>query len=205
MKRFNCIETCDKKWIEITDLSSGQYSANKYIRFKNSVLRSDLCDCSNAYIAFKGRISVTSTNAAIKRNRKLTFKNNSPFRSCISKINNTFVDNAEDLNIDLNLLEYGDNFSMKSGNLWNYYRDEANDSANEIDDNDNKINSDKVTASESLEYKTKIVGSKPNHNSRLNAEVVISLKYLSNFWRSLDLPFINCEIELDVVKILCNI
>ena len=168
------------------------------------MLRSDLCDYSDPYIAFKGRISVTSTNAAIKRNRKLPFKNNSPFRSCISKINNTFVGNAEDLNIDLNLLEYGHNFSMKSGNLWNYYRDEANDSANEIDDNDNKINNDKVTASKYFEYKTKI-GSKPNYNSTLNAEVVISLKYLSNFRISLDLPLINCEIELDMVKILCNI
>ena len=99
------------------------------------MLRSDLCDYSDAYIVVKGRISVRGTNDANKRNKKLTFKNNAPFRSCISKINNTFIDNAEDLDIVMpmyNLLEYSDNYSMTSGSLWNYYRDEINDDANEI-------------------------------------------------------------------------
>ena len=63
------------------------------------MLRSDLCHYSDAYIVVKGRISVRGTNDANKRNKKLTFKNNAPFRSCISKINNTFIDNAEDLDI----------------------------------------------------------------------------------------------------------
>ena len=57
-KQFNCIEICDKKWIEINDLSSGQYSVNKNIRFKTSILRSDLDDYSDAYIVVKGRITV---------------------------------------------------------------------------------------------------------------------------------------------------
>ena len=81
------------------DLSSGQYSVNKNIRFNASMLRSDLCDYSNADIVVKGTISVTGTNNANRRNKKLIFKNNTPFRSCITKINNTFVDNAEDLDI----------------------------------------------------------------------------------------------------------
>ena len=66
--------------------------------------------------------------------KNLTFKNDAPFQSCISKINNTFTDNAEDLHIVMpmyNLLEYSDNYSMTSGSLWNYYRDEVNDDANE--------------------------------------------------------------------------
>ena len=84
------------------------------------MLRSDLCDYSDAYIVVKGRISVRGTNDANKRNKKLTFKNNAPFRSCISKISNTFIDNAEDLDIVMpmyNMLEYSDNYSMKSGSL----------------------------------------------------------------------------------------
>ena len=63
------------------------------------MLRSDLCDYGNADVVVKGTISVTGTNNANRRNKKLIFKNNTPFRSCITKINNTFVDNAEDLDI----------------------------------------------------------------------------------------------------------
>ena len=69
---------------------------------------------------------------ADRRNKKLTFKNNAPFRSCITKTNNIFIDNAEDLDIVIpmyNLLEHSDNYSMISGSLWNYYRDEVNDHA----------------------------------------------------------------------------
>ena len=63
------------------------------------MLRSDLCHYSDVYVVVKGRISTKGTNDANKKNKKLTFKNNVPFSSCISKINNTSVDNAEDLNI----------------------------------------------------------------------------------------------------------
>ena len=84
------IKIFDKKWIEVNDLSSGHYSANKNIRCKTSVLESDFCGCSDSYIVLKGRISVTGTSAANRRNKKLTFKNIAPFRSCISKINNNY-------------------------------------------------------------------------------------------------------------------
>ena len=107
-----------EKWVEVNDLSSGQYSVNKHTGFKTSMLRSDLCDYSGEYI--KGQISVRGTNAANRINKKLVFKNNAPFRSYISKINNTFIDNAENLDIDLsmyNLLEYSDNYSMTPGSL----------------------------------------------------------------------------------------
>ena len=97
-KRFNSIIICDKIGIKLNDLPSGQYSLNKNIRFKTSMLRSDLCGYSDAYIVVKRRISVTDTNAANRRNKKLTFKSNVPFRSCIS---NTLVDNAEDLELML--------------------------------------------------------------------------------------------------------
>ena len=150
-----------KKLIEVNDLSVGQYSANKNIRFKTPMLRSDLCDYSDAYIAVKGRISVTGTNNANRRNKTLTFKNNVSFRSCISKISNTYVDNVEDLDIVVpvyNLLEYSDNYSMTSRSLLNYYRDEVNDDENESYVAGNyRINNNKTTTSKYFEYKRKTI------------------------------------------------
>ena len=110
------------------------------------MLRSDLLGYSDAYIVVKGRISVIGTNAANRRNKKITLKNNASFRSCISKINDTFVVNAEDLDIVMpmyNLLEYSDNYSMTSGSWCNCYEDEVNDDENENDDANNKINNNK--------------------------------------------------------------
>ena len=80
------------------------------------MLRSDLCDYSDAYIVVKEGISVTGTDNANRRNKKLTPKDNAPLKSCISKINNAFVDNAEDLDMVVpmcNFLEYSDNYSKE--------------------------------------------------------------------------------------------
>ena len=86
-----------------------------------------------------------------KRDKKLSFKNNAPFRSCISKISDTFIDNEEDLNIVIrmyNLLQYSDNYCMTSGSLWNYYRD---DDENESNPAKNRINNNKRITSKSFE------------------------------------------------------
>ena len=86
------------------------------------------------------------------------------------------MDNAEDLDVVMaihNLLKYSDNYSMTWGSLWNYYRDEVIDSANEMDDN-NKINSEKKPTSKSFEYKAKIIGSTAaNDNSRLHQIIIV--------------------------------
>ena len=122
------------------------------------------------------------------------------FRLCTSKINNTFVDYVEDLDIVIpmfNVLEYSDNYSMRSGSLWNYYRDEVNNHENE-NQNNFRVNNNKTTRSKSFEHKIKIRGKTPDNASRLDTVVVVPLKYLSNFWRSLDLRLINCEVELDL-------
>ena len=95
-----------------------------------------------------------------------------------------------------NLLEFRNSYSMTSEILWNYYRDEVNDCANETDDSDNEINNNKTTTDKVFEYEIKMIGSTPNNNNILEAEVVVPLKYLINFWRSLNLSLINCEIEL---------
>ena len=85
-----------KKWI-VRDQSGKIYNTNKQIRFKTSMLQSDLCDYSDAYI--KGTITVTDPDNDDAYDKKLAFKINAPFISCISKISNTLVDNAEDLDI----------------------------------------------------------------------------------------------------------
>ena len=133
----------------------------------------------------KGDIIVTSPNNA-KRNKSVTFKNNAPFINCITKINGIKIDNAEDLDVVMpmyNLLRYSKNYKKTAGSLWNYYRDQPSDPLS--------------TNSESFKYKTSIVGKTPQDNDSLtNVEVVIPLKYLSNFWRNLDIPLINCEVEI---------
>ena len=151
-----------KKCIEVYDQSEGNYNVNKEIRIKTSMLRSDLCDYSDAYIVV------------------------APFINCISKINGVKIDNAEDLDVVMpmyNLLEYSKNYRKTTGSLWNYYRDEPSDPLS--------------SNSESFKYKTSIAGKTPEDNNLLtNARLVIPLKYLSNFWRSLKIRLINCEVEL---------
>ena len=181
-----------KKWIEVSDQSGEAYSINKQIRFKRSMLRSDLCDFSNAYIVVKGTIAITRPNNNTY-DKKLTFKNNAPFISYITKINNTLIDNAEDLDIVMpmyNLLEYGKNYRKTTGSLFIYYRDEPNSGAA------GNINYS-IKNSESFDYKTSITGKLEGNNVEKNdIEIVVPLKYLSNFWRTLDMPLINCEIFL---------
>ena len=115
-----------RKWIEVNNLSGDQYSVNKNIRHKTPILRSYLCDYSDAYIVVKRTITIEGTNENYQTNKELAFKDNAPFRWNKSNIKSTLVDNAEDLNIAMSiyyLLRYSDNYSMTSKGLWNYYRD----------------------------------------------------------------------------------
>ena len=88
-------------------------------KFETSMLRSDLCDFSDAYIVVKGDITLTKTNKRRIidiRNRFLAFKNNAPFTNCISKINNVLIDNAEDSDVVIpmyNLLEYNKKYKKQ--------------------------------------------------------------------------------------------
>ena len=118
-----------------------------------------------------------------------------------SKFNNRLINNAKYLDIAIpmyNLLEYCDNYSLKSESLWNYYKNEMNDDGAEVNDANFKINNGKVTKSRSFEYKTQITRNTPANDNILDTENVVPLKYLSNFWRYLSFSFINCEIELDL-------
>ena len=142
------------------------------------MLRSYLCDCSDAYIAVKGKIIVTDPNNNV-HDKKLVFKNNALFVSCISKINNALIDDTEDVDIVVptyNLLEYNKNYSKTTGSFWNYYRDEPNKAAN------NNINYS-IKDSKSFDYKTSITGKLESNNTEKETGIVAPLKHLSNFWR----------------------
>ena len=115
-----------KKWVEVHDQSGSaedRYKPSKQIRFNTSMLRSDLCDFSDAYIVVKGTISLAKTNGRGVidiRNRFLAFKNNASFTNCISKINNVLIGNAGGLDVVMpiyDLLEYKN--YRKTGSLWN--------------------------------------------------------------------------------------
>lgn len=129
------------------------------------------------------------------------FKSIAPFISCLSKINNTFIGNAEELDIAMSmfhLLEYSDKYSLTSGSLCNYYRDDVKHDANENNaENTFRLNIRKTTTSKSLKCKTKIIVSTPSDKNKFNRGF-IPLKFLNSFWRSFHSSLINCKINLDL-------
>ena len=179
-----------KNWVEINDESRGTYNVNSQIKFKTTMLKSSLCDYSDAYILVKGTITINgagadaATRQADERDKCVAFKNCAPFTNCISEINNTQVDNAKDIDIVLpmyNLIEYSDNYAKTTGSLWQYFRDEPDDN---------------IEDSESFKSKIKITGKTPDDDNEKDIEMMVPLKYLSNFWRTLEMPLINCEVNL---------
>ena len=158
-----------RNWVEINDESRGNY-ANSDIRFKTTMLRSNLCDYADSYILVKGTITITgagddaAARRADERNKGVTFKNCAPFTKCISRINNTDIDNAQDIDIVMpmyNLTEYSDNYSKTSGSLWQYYKDEPNNN---------------IMESESFKSKIKITGKTPAAVNTKDVEIIVPLK-----------------------------
>ena len=164
------------------------------------MLKSSLCDYSDAYILVKGTISVTNTAAAGAAanniNKKVIFKNCAPFTNCISEINNTQIDNAKDIDIVMpiyNLIEYSDNYAKTTGSLWEYCKDiPAQNDNNGI----NFFTENNLT--NSFNFKAKIIGQTGN-NGEKDVEIMVPLNYLSNFWRTLEMPLINCEVNLILI------
>ena len=192
-----------REYVGVNSLSN-TCNENKSIRFKTPMLRSNLCDYSDAYILVRGTITVTAPganndadNIRDKRNRPLILKNNAPFVSCITRINGELIEDADDLDIVMsmyNLLEYSKNYRKTIGSLYNYYRDELSDDAD-----DKNFHNIKVVNSNTFKYKNKITGSTynvdagaqgydVNKNVTQEVELAISLKYLGNFWKALNIP-----------------
>ena len=175
------------------------------------MLRLDLCDYADAYILVNGIITVTANaganNIRDKNDKKLILKNNAPFVSCITRINGELIEYADDLDIVMpmhNLIEYSKNYKKTIGSLYNYYyRDELTNDNNNIFANRNVVNSN------AFKYKNKIIGNTynvdaasagydANKNGTQEVEIAISLKYLGNFWRALNIPLISCEVSLEL-------
>ena len=206
-----------RNYVKVNSLSN-TYNENKSIRFKTPMLRSDLCDYADAYILVNGTITVAGNQPGDRQNRPLILKNNALFVSCITRINNELIEDADDLDIVMpiyNLLEYSKNYRKTIGSLYNYYRDELNDDA----DNNNFANNN-VVSSNTFNYKNKIIGNTYNVESTIvpaaggarvanpnydannsgnkNVKLAIPLKYLGKFWRALDIPSISCEVSLEL-------
>ena len=178
-----------RNWVEINDESRGTYTSND-IKLQTTMLRSNLCDYADAYILVKGTITITDEgdDDAAKQldegNKGVIFKNCAPFTKFISKTNKKDIDNAQDNEIVMpmyNLIEYNDNYSKTSGSLWKYYKDDPNDD---------------IIQSKSFKSKIIITGKTPATGNTKDVELIVPLKYLSNFWRTLEMPLIDCEVNL---------
>ena len=181
-----------KYWIEINDQSRGVYNATSDIRFQSTILRCSLCDYSDKYILVKERITTTgegndaAARQAHERNKGLIFKNLDPFINCKSEINNAETDNAKDIDIVMpmyNLIEYNDNYSKTSASLWQYFKDQPNDN---------------LADAESFKSKVKITGNTPVDGNGKDVEIIVPLKYSSNFWITRQMLLINCEVSLSL-------
>ena len=195
--QINHLNSKKENWVEVNDESRGIYNVNSQIKFKTILLKSSLCDYIDAYVHVKGIITVNNTAtapaAANNTGKKVIFKNCAPFTICISEINNTQVGNAENINIVMpmyNLIEYSDNYSKTSGSLWQYYKDipAVNNYNAAVNFADNNL-------TDSFNFKVKMTGQTGNYET-INVEIMVPIKYINNFWRTLDMPLINCEVNL---------
>ena len=186
-----------RKWYVINDQNKTDYGEGNEncatIKFETQVIKSNLCDYSDAYVLVTVDITATDGNA----NAIVAFKNCSPFTKCVTDINDEHVDDAENIDIVMpmyNLIEYIDNYSDTSGTLWQFKRDESPVTA--------AWNPDNVSVDNSSSFKYRSSFFKPleaaNNRVLKDVKIAVPLKHLSNFWRSLEILLINCKIHLEL-------
>ena len=181
-------------------MNQEEHTVNKQIKFRSMLWSSDYSD---AYILFKENISVNNTAAAgagaNNTNKKIIFKNCAPFTDCIRKINNTQADNAEDIDIVMaiyNLIEYSDNYWKTSGNLWQYYKNIP-----ALNNNGDIVGFNGANATDSFNFKAKITDQTDDDGEINNVEIMVPLKYLSNFWGTLEIPLTETKLYIPVVTL----
>ena len=188
-----------KEWYIINDKNNTNYGVNKdtgadnpdTIKYDTRVLKPSLCDYAEAYILIHGTIRAAAANA----DTRLALKNCAPFTKCNLEINDEHVDTAENLDITMrmyNLIEYSDNYQDSSATLYQYKRDEPPEA--------NAINDLTTNTSSSFKYKDELLGNPvlDGNIAKRSVKVVVPLKYLSNFFRSLEMHLINCKIKLNL-------
>ena len=188
-----------KKWYIINDENNTNYGINKdtgadnpdTIKYDTRVLKPNLCHYAEAYILIDGTIRAAADND----NTRLALKNCAPFTKYDLEINDEHVDTAEHLDITMpmyNLIEYSDNYQDSSATLYQYKRDEPPEA--------NAINDVTTDTSSSFKYNVSLLGNPDvdGNIAKTSGKVVTPLKYLSNFFRSLEMPLINCKIKLNL-------
>ena len=185
-----------RKWYVINDQNNTDYGEGNEdsttVKFETKVIKSSLCDYSDAYIFVTGDITAAGGDA----NTRVAFKNCGPFTKCITHVKDEHIDGADNLDIIMpmyNLIEYSNNYSNTSGSLWQFKRDKQNM---------NSGNPANVTIDDSTSFKYKSSFFKPltaaDNGVFKDVKIAVPLKYLSNFWRSLEMPLINCKIHLEL-------
>ena len=175
-----------RNWVEINDESKERYD-NSNIRFKTSMIRSNLCDYCDSYILARGTITVPNTaaaGAAVNNTNKKIFINCAPFTDCLTEINNTQVVDGQKIDVVMpmyNLIEYSDAIWRHGPAL------ENNGNITDFPDDSNN--------SASFKFKLKITGQTGNSGTKY-VEIMVPLKHVSNFWRTLGMPLIKWEISL---------
>ena len=188
-----------KKWYIINDENDTNYGVNKdtgadnpdTIKYDTRVLKPNLCDYTEAYLLVDGTIRA----AAADGNTRLALKNCAPFTKFNLEINDEHVDTAENLDIVMpmySLIEYSDNYQDSSTTLYQYKRDEPPE--------DDAVADLTADNSSSFKYKINLLDNPvvANNVAKRSVKVVVPLKYLSNFFRSLQMPLINCKIKLNL-------
>ena len=188
-----------KKWYIINDENNTYSGINKdtgadnpdAIKYDTRVLKPNLCDYAEAFILVDGTIRAAAANG----DTRLALKICVPFTKCNLEINDEHVDTAENLDITMpmyNLIEYSDNYQDSSATLYQNKRDEPPEA--------NAINDLTTNTSSSFKYKVKLLGNPllDGNIAKRSVKVVVPLKYLSNFFRSLEMPLINCKIKLNL-------
>ena len=170
-----------RKLYIINDQNNGQYGRgdenDSTIKFETKIIKPNLCDYSDAYSLVTGDITVTVGNA-----------NCAPFTRCEPHINDEHVETTENLDIIMpmyNFLEYSDNYADSSGSLYQFKTD-------------GNLANVTTAGSSSFKYKSSLLGNPVATGVLENPKIVVLLKYLSNFFRSLEMPLINCKIRLEL-------
>ena len=190
-----------KKWYIINDENNTNYGVNKdtgankpdTIKYDSRVLKPNLCDYADAYILVDGTIRAAAADA----NTRMALKNCAPFEKCNLGINDEHEDTAGNLDIVMpmyNLIEYSDNYQDSSATLYQYKRDEPPEA--------NTIADLRADTSSSFKYKISLLGDPELDGAiaKRNVKTVVPLKYLSNFFRSLEMSLINCKIKLNLTR-----
>ena len=168
-----------------SETAKNKYNQNSSIKFETESIKSSLCDYSDVFILVTGDIKVTANN-----DTDVAFKICAPFSTCKTEINDVFIDEANHTYIVTmpmyKSIECNGNYSDTSRSLWQFKRDEVPNN-----------NADFIINTHSFKYKAANAVHDANSSAK-DTKIVVPLKYLSNFWRSLEMSLINRKIHLEL-------